>query len=90
MTVTGALPDDPIAGVNASLSVITKGGLNTVTRQLAIEYAKEGIRFQRRCLRCRRHALHQDDLKDVLRPLGTIGTAQIWSTPLFTWQKQIK
>ena len=32
----GALADNPIAGVNASVSMSTKGGLNTVTRQLAI------------------------------------------------------
>ncbi len=43
--ITAALADQPIAGVNASVSMITKGGLNTVTRSLAIEYAEEGIRF---------------------------------------------
>jgi NAD(P)-dependent dehydrogenase (short-subunit alcohol dehydrogenase family) len=47
VTITAALADNPIAGVNASVSMITKGGLNTVTRSLAIEYAKEGIRFNR-------------------------------------------
>ena len=45
VTITGALADNPIASVDASVSMITKGGLNMVTRQLAIEYAKEGIRF---------------------------------------------
>src|SRR5580700_4778101 len=45
VSITAALADQPIAGVNASVSMITKGGLNTVTRSLAIEYAKEGIRF---------------------------------------------
>src|SRR6202451_1939619 len=45
VTITAALADNPIAGVNASVSMITKGGLNTVTRSLAIEYAKQGIRF---------------------------------------------
>jgi NAD(P)-dependent dehydrogenase (short-subunit alcohol dehydrogenase family) len=45
VTITAALADQPIAGVNASVSMITKGGLNTVTRSLAIEYAKESIRF---------------------------------------------
>jgi NAD(P)-dependent dehydrogenase (short-subunit alcohol dehydrogenase family) len=37
--------ETPIAGVNASVSMITKGGLNAVTRSLAIEYTKDGIRF---------------------------------------------
>ena len=45
VTITAALADQPVAGVNASVSMITKGGLNTVTRSLAIEYGKEGIRF---------------------------------------------
>ena len=45
VTITAALADQPVAGVNASVSMITKGGLNTVTRSLAIEYAQEGIRF---------------------------------------------
>jgi len=45
VSITAALADQPIAGENASVSMITKGGLNTATRSLAIEYAKEGIRF---------------------------------------------
>jgi NAD(P)-dependent dehydrogenase (short-subunit alcohol dehydrogenase family) len=45
VSITAALADLPIAGVNASVSMITKGGLNTLIRSLAIEYAKEGIRF---------------------------------------------
>jgi len=43
--IEAALADQPIAGENASVSMMTKGGLNTVTWSLAIEYAKEGIRF---------------------------------------------
>ena len=45
VTISAALADRPIAGVNGSVSMITKGGLNSATRNLAIEYAKEGIRF---------------------------------------------
>ena len=45
MTITAALADRPIAGVNGSVSMITKGGLNSATQNLAIEYAKDGIRF---------------------------------------------
>jgi NAD(P)-dependent dehydrogenase (short-subunit alcohol dehydrogenase family) len=41
VSITGSLADQAIAGVNASVSMITKGGLNTVTRQLAIEYARK-------------------------------------------------
>src|SRR5438132_10505869 len=45
VSITASLADHPIAGINASVSKITKGGLNAVTLSLAIEYAKEGIRF---------------------------------------------
>jgi NAD(P)-dependent dehydrogenase (short-subunit alcohol dehydrogenase family) len=42
--ITTTLVDQPIAGVGAGLAVLTKGGLDAVTRELAIEYAKNGIR----------------------------------------------
>jgi len=45
VSITAALADRPIAGENGSLSMITKGGLNSATQNLAIEYAKDGIRF---------------------------------------------
>jgi NAD(P)-dependent dehydrogenase (short-subunit alcohol dehydrogenase family) len=45
VSITAALADRPIAGTNGSVSMITKGGLNAATQNLAIEYAKEGIRF---------------------------------------------
>jgi NAD(P)-dependent dehydrogenase (short-subunit alcohol dehydrogenase family) len=45
VSITAALADRPIAGVNGSVSMITKGGLNSATRNLAIEFAKDGIRF---------------------------------------------
>ncbi|SRR5579862_1635279 len=45
VTITAALADRPIAGTNGSISMITKGGLNSATQNLAIEYAKDGIRF---------------------------------------------
>jgi NAD(P)-dependent dehydrogenase (short-subunit alcohol dehydrogenase family) len=44
VNITTTLVDHPIAGVNAAVSMITKGGLQAVTRSLAMEYAKQGIR----------------------------------------------
>lgn len=44
-TITAALADNPIAGVPASIPMMTKGGLNAVTLSLASEYAKRNIRF---------------------------------------------
>jgi NAD(P)-dependent dehydrogenase (short-subunit alcohol dehydrogenase family) len=45
VSITAALADRPIAGQNGSVSMITKGGLNAATQNLAIEYANDGIRF---------------------------------------------
>lgn len=45
VNITAALADRPISGTNGSISMITKGGLNAATRNLAIEYANDGIRF---------------------------------------------
>ena len=73
VTITAALADNPIAGVNASVSMITKGGLNTVTRSLAIEYAKEGIRFNAVAPGVVETPLHKDDPKDDLKALQPMG-----------------
>jgi NAD(P)-dependent dehydrogenase (short-subunit alcohol dehydrogenase family) len=45
VSITAALADRPIAGENGSISMITKGGLNSATQNLAVEYARDGIRF---------------------------------------------
>jgi len=44
ITITTTLAQQPVAGVTAALTSLTKGGLNAVTRGLAIEYAAQGIR----------------------------------------------
>lgn len=44
VTITTSLIDMPVAGVPAALTALTKGGLNAVTRALAIEYAGRGLR----------------------------------------------
>jgi NAD(P)-dependent dehydrogenase (short-subunit alcohol dehydrogenase family) len=75
VTITGSLADNPIAGINGSVSMITKGGLNSVTRSLAIEYAKEGIRFNAVAPGAVDTPLHKDDPKDFLKtfqPMGKI------------------
>ena len=45
VNITAAIADNPIAGITASVAMITKGGLNATVRNLAMEYAKENIRF---------------------------------------------
>ena len=75
VTITAALADQPVAGVNASVAMITKGGLNTVTRSLAIEYAKEGIRFNAVAPGVVHTPLQKDATKESLttrQPLKTV------------------
>jgi NAD(P)-dependent dehydrogenase (short-subunit alcohol dehydrogenase family) len=75
ITISAALADNPIAGVNASVPMMTKGGLNTVTRHLAIEYAKQGIRFNAVAPGVVDTSLHQENPKDHLitrQPMGSI------------------
>jgi NAD(P)-dependent dehydrogenase (short-subunit alcohol dehydrogenase family) len=44
VNITTTLVNQPIAGVNAALANLSKGGLQSVTKALALEYAAEGIR----------------------------------------------
>jgi len=59
--------------------MITKGGLNAVTRSLAIEYAKEGIRVNAVAPGVVDTPLHKSNPKDFLKtlsPIGSIATVQ--------------
>jgi NAD(P)-dependent dehydrogenase (short-subunit alcohol dehydrogenase family) len=48
VNISTSVVDQPIAGVPCALQVLTKGGLHAVARALAIEYAGQGIRVNRR------------------------------------------
>jgi NAD(P)-dependent dehydrogenase (short-subunit alcohol dehydrogenase family) len=69
VSITAALADRPIAGVNGSVSMITKGGLNSATQNLAIEHAKDGIRFNAVAPGEVDTPMHRDDSNDsTLQP----------------------
>lgn len=44
VTLSTTLANQPVAGLNAALTSLTKGGLNAATRELAIELVGHGIR----------------------------------------------
>ncbi|MFY9718698.1 MAG: SDR family oxidoreductase [Candidatus Cybelea sp.] len=44
VNVTATVAEQPVKGVPAALASLAKGGLNSVTKALAIEYASRGIR----------------------------------------------
>ena len=53
--------------------MITKGGLDTVTKHLAMEYAKDGIRFNAVAPGVVDTPLHKNDPKEVLQTLNPMG-----------------
>ena len=73
VSITAALADQPIAGVNAAVPMITKGGLNAVIKSLAIEYAKTGIRFNAVAPGIVDTPMHTNDPKEILRTLQPMG-----------------
>ena len=73
VSITAALADQPIAGVNAAVPMITKGGLNAVIKSLAIEYAREGIRFNAVAPGIVDTPMHTDEPKEFLRTLQPMG-----------------
>ena len=74
VTITAALAANPIAGITASVPMITKGGLEAVTRSLATEYAKEKIRFNAVAPGTVDTPMHQSNPKDFLKTLSPMGT----------------
>lgn len=73
ISITSAMVEHPIAGVKASLPMITKGGLEAITRSLAMEYAKDGIRFNAVAPGVVDTPMHANDSKEMLKHLSPMG-----------------
>lgn len=73
VTTTAALARNPIRGVPAAVPMITKGGLETVTQHLAMEYAKEGIRVNAVAPGAVYTPLHSKTPKEVMESLSPMG-----------------
>jgi NAD(P)-dependent dehydrogenase (short-subunit alcohol dehydrogenase family) len=71
--VSSAMVEHPIAGITASLSMVTKGGLEAITRSLAMEYAKEGIRFNAVAPGVVNTSMHANDSSEFLKSLSPMG-----------------
>ena len=74
VTITAALAANPIAGIKASVPMITKGGLEAITLSLASEYAKEKIRFNAVAPGAVDTPMHKDNPKEFLKTLSPMGT----------------
>jgi NAD(P)-dependent dehydrogenase (short-subunit alcohol dehydrogenase family) len=73
-SITASLSDNPIAGLPASIPMITKGGLDAITVSLASEYAKSNIRFNAVAPGVVDTPLHKSNPKDFLKTLSPMGT----------------
>lgn len=79
INITTTLAEQPVAGVNAALTSLTKGGLNSVTRGLAIEYAAEGIRVNAIApgiIDTPMHDPEQHKSLKYLHPIARLGTVE--------------
>ena len=73
VTITAALARNPIRGVTAAVPMITKGGLETVTQHLAMEYAKDGIRVNAVAPGVVYTPLHRETPQEVMESLSPMG-----------------
>jgi NAD(P)-dependent dehydrogenase (short-subunit alcohol dehydrogenase family) len=79
VAITSSLVENPNSSLPVSLPMITKGGLEAITRNLASEYSKEHIRFNAVAPGSVDTPLHKDNPKDFLKtlsPMGTIATSE--------------
>ena len=76
VNITTTLVDQPLVGVPAVMAALTKGGLDAVTRSLAIEYADKGIRVNAvspGIIKTPMHAPETHGALAKLHPLGRMG-----------------
>jgi NAD(P)-dependent dehydrogenase (short-subunit alcohol dehydrogenase family) len=76
VNVSTSLVDNANSAVPSALASLTKGGLNAVTKELAIEYAKHGIRCNAVALGDIRTPMHDPATYETLarmHPLGRVG-----------------
>jgi len=76
VNISTTLVDHPIAGASAAVQIMIKGGLTAVTRALAMEYAKDGIRVNTVApgeINTPMHPPETHDLLKGLNPFGRLG-----------------
>jgi NAD(P)-dependent dehydrogenase (short-subunit alcohol dehydrogenase family) len=79
VSMSTSLVNQPDARVPAALAAITKGGLNSLTKGLAIEYADRGIRVNAVALGLIKTPMNPEEYHETLsglHPLGRMGEVQ--------------
>jgi NAD(P)-dependent dehydrogenase (short-subunit alcohol dehydrogenase family) len=75
VNITASMANHPIAGVNVAVSMLSKGGVEAVTRSLAMEYVQQGIRVNAVAPSVVNRPSYQDDWREFVKtfqPMGRI------------------
>jgi NAD(P)-dependent dehydrogenase (short-subunit alcohol dehydrogenase family) len=72
VNISTTMVDQPIAGIPSGLPVITKGGMQAVTKELAMEYAGDGIRVNTLAPGVVNTPMHANDDHEFLKKLHPI------------------
>jgi NAD(P)-dependent dehydrogenase (short-subunit alcohol dehydrogenase family) len=72
VTITSSIVDQPVAGLTGSLVNLTKGGLQSVTKALAIEFARDGVRFNAISPGVVNTPMHQVEAHEFLKKLSPL------------------
>ena len=70
VNITSSIVDQPVAGLTGSLVNLTKGGLESVTKALAIEFAKDGVRVNAISPGVVNTPMHKVEAHDFLKQLS--------------------
>ena len=79
VNITATIAVQPMAALAAALAALTKGGLNAITRSLAIEYATRNVRVNAvspGVIATPMHAAEAHGFLASLQPMGRMGTIQ--------------
>jgi NAD(P)-dependent dehydrogenase (short-subunit alcohol dehydrogenase family) len=79
VNITATIAEQPMASLAAAVATLTKGGLNAVTRSLAIEYASRGIRVNAVSPGVIKTPMHSPEMHEFLgglQPMGRMGNTQ--------------
>jgi NAD(P)-dependent dehydrogenase (short-subunit alcohol dehydrogenase family) len=79
VSITTPMVERPIAGVNASVAMATKGAIEATSKNIAMEYAEEGIRVNTVAPGVVDTPLHKDNPEDFLKtlsPMQSISSVQ--------------
>ena len=79
VNITTTIAEQPVASLPAAIAALTKGGLNAITRSLAIEYASRHVRVNAvspGVIKTPMHSPEAHDFLSGLQPMGRMGEMQ--------------